>query len=104
MPSTVISQTEMAPVSTARPRRRGGDLSLRPLFTNTQTDNEADLGPIVPLPEIERREILRAMRYTKGDRTAAAVLLRNGRTTLYRRLKDTASAMSLSRPAAPGNT
>jgi DNA-binding NtrC family response regulator len=44
--------------------------------------------PIVPLAEIEKRAILHALQYTKGDRTVAAVLLGIGRTTLYRKLKE----------------
>jgi DNA-binding NtrC family response regulator len=44
--------------------------------------------PIIPLPELERRAILDALRYTKGDRTMAATLLGIGRTTLYRKLKE----------------
>ncbi len=44
--------------------------------------------PIVPLPELEKRAILDALRYTKGDRTTAAGLLGIGRTTLYRKLKE----------------
>ena len=87
MPSTVISQMQIAQSPLLGMAAAVGT-SLAPLFTNAQTEDEADLGPIVPLPEIERREILRAMRYTKGDRTAAAVLLGIGRTTLYRRLKE----------------
>jgi transcriptional regulator of acetoin/glycerol metabolism len=43
---------------------------------------------IIPLPELERRAILDALRYTKGDRSTAAALLGIGRTTLYRKLKD----------------
>lgn len=49
---------------------------------------EIDDDPILPLPDVERREILRAIQRTKGDRTAAASLLRIGRTTLYRKLKE----------------
>lgn len=44
--------------------------------------------PILPLREVERREILRAMEHTKGDRTLAATLLGIGRTTLYRKLQE----------------
>ena len=44
--------------------------------------------PVLPLAEVERREILRAIEYTKGDRTVAAALLGIGRTTLYRKLKE----------------
>ena len=38
--------------------------------------------------ELERRAILRALEYTKGDRGVAAHLLGIGRTTLYRKLKE----------------
>lgn len=46
-------------------------------------------GPgLLPLPEIERRAIMEALRQTKGDRATAALLLGIGRTTLYRKLKE----------------
>jgi DNA-binding NtrC family response regulator len=43
---------------------------------------------IVPLMELERRAIMNALDYTKGDRAVAAHLLGIGRTTLYRKLKE----------------
>jgi DNA-binding NtrC family response regulator len=43
---------------------------------------------VLPLAEVEKRAIVDALRYTKGDRTTAANLLQIGRTTLYRKLKD----------------
>jgi DNA-binding NtrC family response regulator len=43
---------------------------------------------IVPLHELEKRAILDAIRFTKGDRATAAVLLGIGRTTLYRKMKE----------------
>ena len=43
---------------------------------------------IVPLAEVERRAILDALDYTKGDRTVTAAMLGIGRTTLYRKLKE----------------
>jgi DNA-binding NtrC family response regulator len=43
---------------------------------------------IIPLMELERRAILAALDYTKGDRVMAAYLLGIGRTTLYRKLKE----------------
>ena len=43
---------------------------------------------IMPLSEIEKRAILEALAYTKGDHTMAAHLLGIGRTTLYRKLKE----------------
>ncbi|MEP6714404.1 MAG: sigma-54 dependent transcriptional regulator [Terriglobia bacterium] len=48
----------------------------------------ADSGTVIPLHLAERREIEKALRLTKGDRTQAALLLGIGRTTLYRKLKE----------------
>jgi transcriptional regulator with PAS, ATPase and Fis domain len=42
---------------------------------------------ILPLSEIERRHILRAVEHVKGDLQAAAHLLGIGKTTLYRKLR-----------------
>jgi DNA-binding NtrC family response regulator len=47
----------------------------------------ADPG-VIPLAELERRAIINALEYTKGDRAIAAHLLGIGRTTLYRKLKE----------------
>lgn len=44
--------------------------------------------PILPLAEVEKRAILSALEYTKGDRLTTAQLLGIGRTTLYRKLKE----------------
>ena len=48
---------------------------------------EAD-PPVLPLNEVERRAILGALQYTRGDRAVAATMLGIGRTTLYRKLKE----------------
>jgi transcriptional regulator with PAS, ATPase and Fis domain len=56
--------------------------------------------PVVPLAELERQAIIRALEYTKGDRLSAANLLGIGRTTLYRKLKE----YELSEDAAAGAT
>jgi DNA-binding NtrC family response regulator len=48
----------------------------------------AQIASIVPLMELERRAIMNALDYTKGDRAVAAHLLGIGRTTLYRKLKE----------------
>ena len=45
-------------------------------------------GGVMPLAELERRAILQALEYTKGDRTVASAMLGIGRTTLYRKLKE----------------
>lgn len=44
--------------------------------------------PILPLTEMEKRAIVQALQYTKGDRVMAAHLLGIGRTTLYRKIKE----------------
>ncbi len=43
---------------------------------------------VIPLADVEKRAILDAVSYTKGDRTVAAAMLGIGRTTLYRKLKE----------------
>jgi DNA-binding NtrC family response regulator len=45
-------------------------------------------GPVLSLTETEKRAIMNALEYTKGDRGMAAHLLGIGRTTLYRKLKE----------------
>jgi DNA-binding NtrC family response regulator len=65
-------------------------------FENLPTGDPAATAPIVggglpvviPLLELERRAIMNALEYTKGDRAVAAHLLGIGRTTLYRKLKE----------------
>ncbi len=47
-----------------------------------------NLPSVIPLAELEKRAILNALDYTKGDRAVAAHLLGIGRTTLYRKLKE----------------
>jgi DNA-binding NtrC family response regulator len=42
---------------------------------------------LLPLEQLERRAILRALREAGGDKLAAARLLGIGKTTLYRKLK-----------------
>jgi transcriptional regulator of acetoin/glycerol metabolism len=55
-----------------------------------QSASQLTGGPsaVIPLTELERRAILNALEYTKGDRAIAAHLLGIGRTTLYRKLKE----------------
>jgi two-component system response regulator HydG len=42
---------------------------------------------LLPLDELERRAIMRALRESGGDKLAAARMLGIGKTTLYRKLK-----------------
>jgi two-component system response regulator HydG len=50
-------------------------------------DRAASSDELLPLEELERRAILRALRESGGDKLAAARLLGIGKTTLYRKLK-----------------
>jgi DNA-binding NtrC family response regulator len=43
---------------------------------------------VIPLPETERRAIMDALGFTRGDRGKAASLLKISRATLYRKLKE----------------
>lgn len=42
---------------------------------------------VLPLEEVEKRQILEALAFTQGDRLKAAQMLGIGRTTLYRKLR-----------------
>ena len=65
-------------------RRFEGSVKQNPIVMAASESPEI----ILPLAEVERRAILHAIRYTKGDRTVAAAMLGIGRTTLYRKLKE----------------
>lgn len=42
--------------------------------------------PVMPLEEVEKREIIRAINLCEGDAIKAAKLLRIGKTTMYRKM------------------
>jgi DNA-binding NtrC family response regulator len=68
----------------------GPILHVGDLPTNLQQSNGERLlhgDELLPLEELERRAILRALREAGGDKLAAARLLGIGKTTLYRKLK-----------------
>jgi two-component system response regulator HydG len=68
----------------------GSMLHVGDLPSNLQYDagRRAPLNDeVVPLEELERRAILRALHESGGDKLAAARLLGIGKTTLYRKLK-----------------
>ncbi len=71
----------------------GPTLHSADLPPNLQCAVPASIGPtplgdtLVPLEELERRTILRAMRESNGDKLMAARVLGIGKTTLYRKLK-----------------
>ena len=53
-----------------------------------ETPSAQPVPVVIPLAELERRAIINALEYAKGDRALAAHLLGIGRTTLYRKLKE----------------
>ena len=63
-------------------------MSTAPAGERSESGDAPPKRPILPLSELERRAILDALEYTKGDRAVAANLLGIGRTTLYRKLKE----------------
>ena len=68
----------------------GSVLQLTDLPSNLHyapSDRMPGADELVPLEELERRAIFRALRETGGDKLAAARLLGIGKTTLYRKLK-----------------
>ena len=61
----------------------------RALHENSMTTSSInDHEPVIPLKELERREIKKALRATNGSVGKAAKLLGIGRATLYRRLAE----------------
>jgi len=72
-----------------------GDLPSNLQYGATERMPQTD--ELVPLEELERRAILRALREAGGDKLAAALLLGIGKTTLYRKLKQYDS-QALTRP------
>jgi len=72
-----------------------GDLPSNLQFSSADRLPEQD--EVVPLEELERRAIIRALRETAGDKLAAARLLGIGKTTLYPKLKQYEN--DLNRPA-----
>jgi DNA-binding NtrC family response regulator len=81
------SQCLMAAAS-ARPSTIGAEQGGSPPEQLPHEAASQPLPTVIPLSELERRAILNALEYTKGDRAVAAHLLGIGRTTLYRKLKE----------------
>ncbi len=77
LPSTIVNRS--------LERSFGADNAQMPqIFSSSGFEPQG----IIPLAEIEKRAIVQAIEYTKGDRTVAAAMLGIGRTTLYRKLKE----------------
>lgn len=78
------------------PILHSGDLpsNLQYAVSNGGTDPMPVSDELVPLEELERRAILRALRESGGDKLIAARLLGIGKTTLYRKLKQYESQLA----------
>jgi DNA-binding NtrC family response regulator len=88
MPSTILNTVHLTAAPLLGMAAAVG-ASVAPEVNNAKTSGSLDhMDTVVPLLELEKREILKAMRLTRGDRGAAARLLGIGRTTLYRKLRD----------------
>ena len=84
----------------------GPILHLGDLPSNLQykaDEKPLEVDELLPLEDLERRAIFRALHETGGDKLAAARLLGIGKTTLYRKLKQY-DAHAFLRPAAPAST
>ena len=84
------SQTLMAVASSGTPRYPAASEFRADAPSPVMAGQEPpfNLPPVIPLTEVEKRAIIDALEYTKGDRAIAASLLGIGRTTLYRKLKE----------------
>jgi transcriptional regulator with PAS, ATPase and Fis domain len=78
----------VAPAPATPPRQVRADREQLPLFQEVTQPGPPPPEGILPMTELEKRAILQALEYTKGDRVMAAHLLGIGRTTLYRKLKE----------------
>jgi len=74
----------VAAMAEAAPRYRRDAAEEAP----SEPNSAAPCPPVIPLVELEKRAIVNALAYTKGDRAVAASLLGIGRTTLYRKVKE----------------
>lgn len=67
---------------------RNRERNLNASHSPAHLTNDSAPQSVIPLADVEKKAILHAIDYTKGDRTVAAAMLGIGRTTLYRKLKE----------------
>jgi two-component system response regulator HydG len=72
----------------SKPVLREKDLPTTLQSHGPQSEEDDGMAVILPLAEVERRHILRAVEHAGGDLNWAASLLGIGKTTLYRKLKE----------------
>jgi DNA-binding NtrC family response regulator len=78
----------LSAAASAWPSANEPDAAISEAPSTAGTGMPTPIASIIPLMELERRAIMNALDYTKGDRAVAAHLLGIGRTTLYRKLKE----------------
>jgi two-component system response regulator HydG len=78
---------ECAVAACATPMLRVEDLPIQ-RGSSSEGESFADASRILPLAEVEKQQILRALERLNGDKVTAARLLGIGKTTLYRKLKE----------------
>ena len=78
----------LSAAASAWPAANEPDGAVAETASTAGTGMPTPIASIIPLMELERRAIMNALDYTKGDRAVAAHLLGIGRTTLYRKLKE----------------
>ncbi len=76
----------------SKPILREKDLPTTLRSPSAEGEEEDGTAAILPLAEVERRHILRAVEHAGNDLNLAAGLLGIGKTTLYRKLKEYRSA------------
>ena len=86
LPSTVVNQSLERQFVAAQSSTASDSYPLPP--SPFPADAPQARHAIIPLAEVEKRAILHAIDFSKGDRTVAAAMLGIGRTTLYRKLKE----------------
>jgi DNA-binding NtrC family response regulator len=87
-PSSLLNATEARKIEALRAATEEPEASTPGIHAPPMRESKPIVAPVVPLAEMERRAIMQALEYTKGDRVMAAHLLGIGRTTLYRKLKE----------------
>jgi len=87
-PSTLLNATEARRIEALRAATEDAEFATPGSQAPPMQPSQPIVAPVVPLAEMERRAIMQALEFTKGDRVMAAHLLGIGRTTLYRKLKE----------------
>jgi DNA-binding NtrC family response regulator len=103
MSSSPVLETAMLPSGIGREREASqpssGEFEERPPGWRAK----APAG-IVPLADMERQHIARALEFTRWDCAAAARMLQIGRTTLYRKIKEFGLERARAQSASSGST